>query len=222
GSVCELASGKLGTARSCSAGRPTGGETRGFVAPPARKRRRVASLAARAARGRWALGAASRGLGSGGGSCGRCEPTCVPVKASAWPRDDDQFLARGRGEDSTCRMEKYYHEKNGLRTGTARVTSRSSLRVANAWGSRRVAPAADHVLGALLECARGMPQAAAFRFLGRRAELDTVFDYDELLCCVAGAAGRLREAGVEPGDRVLLLCPPGPAYVVSLFGCFYA
>ncbi len=102
------------------------------------------------------------------------------------------------------------------------MTSRSSLRVANAWGSRRVAPAADHVLGALLECARGMPQAPAFRFLGRRAELDTVFDYDELLCCVAGAAGRLREAGVEPGDRVLLLCPPGPEYVVSLFGCFYA
>src|SRR5690606_9139968 len=138
------------------------------------------------------------------------------------PATTISFLPGGAGEDSTCRMEKYYHEKNGLRTGTARVTSRSSLRVANAWGSRRVAPAADHVLGALLECARGMPQAAAFRFLGRRAELDTVFDYEELLCCVAGAAGRLREAGVEPGDRVLLLCPPGPEYVVSLFGCFYA
>src|SRR5690606_26741087 len=110
---------------------------------------------------------------------------CPLSKHRLGPATTISFLPGGAGEDSTCRMEKYYHEKNGLRTGTARVTSRSSLRVANAWGSRRVAPAADHVLGALLECARGMPQAAAFRFLGRRAELDTVFDYEELLCCVA-------------------------------------
>jgi acyl-CoA synthetase (AMP-forming)/AMP-acid ligase II/acyl carrier protein len=65
----------------------------------------------------------------------------------------------------------------------------------------------------------------AFTFLepadDRRAPATTFLTFAELDAQAAGFAAALRGHGA-PGDRVLLLCAPGPAYVRALLGCLYA
>ncbi|WP_229402940.1 AMP-binding protein [Micromonospora okii] len=46
----------------------------------------------------------------------------------------------------------------------------------------------------------------------------TFVSYARLAALVARAAGRLREAGVKPGEAVPLVCPTSPAFVAGFFG----
>jgi acyl-CoA synthetase (AMP-forming)/AMP-acid ligase II len=48
----------------------------------------------------------------------------------------------------------------------------------------------------------------------------TTLSFADLARRAAAIASSLN--GAEPGDRALLLCPPGLDYVAALFGCFYA
>ncbi|WP_315787596.1 MULTISPECIES: AMP-binding protein [unclassified Bradyrhizobium] len=66
-----------------------------------------------------------------------------------------------------------------------------------------------------------MPDRAAFRFLPAASEtVDT--SYAELDCAASRIAGRLREAGLKRGDRVLMVYPPGLEFVSAFFGVLYA
>ncbi len=68
----------------------------------------------------------------------------------------------------------------------------------------------------LRDRADSTPDRHAFRFLGsRRGEVDNV-TYEALLGRAAALARRL---DVSPGDRVLLLHPPGIGYIAAFFGC---
>ena len=48
------------------------------------------------------------------------------------------------------------------------------------------------------------------------------FTYSQLDQRVRAIAARLQQLGVAPGNRVLLLYPPGLEYVAAFFGCLYA
>lgn len=48
-----------------------------------------------------------------------------------------------------------------------------------------------------------------------------VIDYCELRDRAMRVAGQLRRV-CEPGDRVIMLLPPGPDFIVGFFGCLYA
>ncbi|WP_224245711.1 AMP-binding protein [Hyalangium gracile] len=64
-------------------------------------------------------------------------------------------------------------------------------------------------------------QAAAFTFLGATASEDVTLSYAELDRRSRAIAMELESRGLS-GQRVLIVLPPGPAYVTSLFGCLYA
>lgn len=71
----------------------------------------------------------------------------------------------------------------------------------------------------LRQRAQATPSRHAFRFLGsRRGEVEDV-DYADLLLRAGGIAAAL---DVAPGDRVLLLHPPGIGYIAAFFGCLFA
>ncbi|SHG69553.1 non-ribosomal peptide synthetase [Streptoalloteichus hindustanus] len=91
-----------------------------------------------------------------------------------------------------------------------------------------------HPVGTLPDLLRARasrtPHAEAFTFLesrdgpelARPAPLaERTVDYATLDRLARGIAVRLRAAG-SPGDRALLLYPPGPEYVAAFFGCLYA
>ncbi|MEU7474459.1 amino acid adenylation domain-containing protein [Lentzea sp. NPDC042327] len=73
----------------------------------------------------------------------------------------------------------------------------------------------------LLARATGRPDAVGYVFTdGDGSEL--ALTYRELDAAARGAAAALQSAGVAPGDRVMLLHPPGASYVTAFFGCLYA
>ena len=61
----------------------------------------------------------------------------------------------------------------------------------------------------------------AFIWLGTDAHPDTSITYAELDTRARAIGAVLHECG-PPGERALLLVPPGPEFVAALFGCFYA
>ena len=61
----------------------------------------------------------------------------------------------------------------------------------------------------------------AYRFLSSAGEEDGVLTYAELRMAVASMARHIAEIAA-PGDRVLLLLPPGLDYVTALYACLYA
>jgi acyl-CoA synthetase (AMP-forming)/AMP-acid ligase II len=61
----------------------------------------------------------------------------------------------------------------------------------------------------------------AFTFLGAEPSGDVTLTYAELDRRARALARELESRGLS-GQRVLLLLPTGPSYVVSLFGCLYA
>jgi len=65
------------------------------------------------------------------------------------------------------------------------------------------------------------PHDVVFRFLSGDGVEDGALTYQELrdrACSIAAALGE----HAAPGDRVVLLVPPGLEYVASFFGCLYA
>lgn len=64
-------------------------------------------------------------------------------------------------------------------------------------------------------------QVAAFTFLGAEASEDVTLSYGELDRWARAIAVELEKRGLS-GQRVLIVLPPGPASVASLFGCLYA
>ena len=63
--------------------------------------------------------------------------------------------------------------------------------------------------------------ATAYRFLASSGEEDGVFTYAELRNRAARMARHIAEAAA-PGDRIVLLLPPGLDYVTALYACQYA
>lgn len=61
----------------------------------------------------------------------------------------------------------------------------------------------------------------ALTFLGPGGEAEAALSYAELDARARGIAAALRSV-CQPGDRVLLLFPPGLTYVAAFFGCLYA
>ncbi|MEV6772054.1 fatty acyl-AMP ligase [Nocardia sp. NPDC051030] len=64
------------------------------------------------------------------------------------------------------------------------------------------------------------PESVAYTFSNYRED-SIVVDHLELWGRVAGLAARVREA-TALGDRVVLLCPPGPEFVYAFFACLSA
>lgn len=60
------------------------------------------------------------------------------------------------------------------------------------------------------------------RFAGDRGDEWTFRSYAELSQLAGGMAGRLRQAGVRPGDTVLLMIPTSPLFVAGFFGAILA
>ncbi|MCO8277487.1 AMP-binding protein [Actinoplanes sp. TRM 88003] len=64
------------------------------------------------------------------------------------------------------------------------------------------------------------PGAPLYTFLDRHGKEIDATDHQEIVRRAAGTADFLQAAGVEPGDRVLLVFPPdGLEFVASFFGC---
>ncbi|WP_169815626.1 fatty acyl-AMP ligase [Nocardia inohanensis] len=61
------------------------------------------------------------------------------------------------------------------------------------------------------------PQRSAYIFASHR-HADEVVDHLRLWDRTAGLAARVSET-TAPGDRVLLMCPPGPEFVYAFFAC---
>ncbi|MBL4845258.1 MAG: fatty acyl-AMP ligase [Planctomycetes bacterium] len=86
-------------------------------------------------------------------------------------------------------------------------------------------------LGGMLEQRAGGPQGADMRFLfvreddvpaGMQVEGEDeslVFTFSEIYTIARRAAAHLRERGVLPGDRVLLILPTGPSFMAAFYGC---
>lgn len=93
-------------------------------------------------------------------------------------------------------------------------------------------PAGDHAAAAtvagsmtlpeiLSEWARQRPDAVAFDFVGSELTVHDRVSFQEL----EGSAKRVAaflQSSVRPGDRVLLLLPPGIEYIDVFLGCLYA
>ena len=62
----------------------------------------------------------------------------------------------------------------------------------------------------------------AYAFLADGKEADSSVDYGGLDRRARDVATRLQTLGVTPGERVLLLYPPGLEYVAAFLGCLYA
>ncbi|WP_283433082.1 aminotransferase class I/II-fold pyridoxal phosphate-dependent enzyme [Neorhodopirellula lusitana] len=83
-------------------------------------------------------------------------------------------------------------------------------------------PPRDHFVSILRHWEQVRPDANAFSFTDGE-EVEKSLTYAELWEEVRGLAGYLQgRCGIRPGDRVLLLYPPGLDFVVSLFAVFAA
>jgi acyl-CoA synthetase (AMP-forming)/AMP-acid ligase II len=82
------------------------------------------------------------------------------------------------------------------------ATATSLVDVLRLWGERR-------------------PDRPALVFLDGRAEIRTQYSFARLAREADAIAARLLEVA-RPGDRALLLFPPGPEFVAAFFGCLVA
>ena len=69
---------------------------------------------------------------------------------------------------------------------------------------------------------RLFPVRQAYAFLEDGKEPKSSVDYDGLDRRARDVAARLQALGVTPGERILLLYPPGLEYVAAFLGCLYA
>ena len=83
-------------------------------------------------------------------------------------------------------------------------------------GVPRGAPAPRLLPEALAETARRFPKKVALEFLGRR------LTYAALWREVEAFAKGLQEAGLKPGDRVALMLPNSPQFVIAFYGTLLA
>ena len=70
--------------------------------------------------------------------------------------------------------------------------------------------------------AHHQPTDRAYTFLLESGEEEAYLTYQQLDRAARSVAVQLSEAGALPGDRVLLLYPPGLDYIVAFFGCLHA
>lgn len=83
-------------------------------------------------------------------------------------------------------------------------------------------PPTDHYVSILQHWADRRPEAVAFRFTDAEAQ-DASLSYQELWDEVRGLAGYLQgRCRIRPGDRVLLLYPPGLEFIIGFFACHAA
>ncbi|WP_157832246.1 fatty acyl-AMP ligase [Pseudomonas sp. 09C 129] len=78
------------------------------------------------------------------------------------------------------------------------------------------------IIDKLCERARTSSSQRAFEFLSSKGVSEQVLDYAELKRSASRVAAMLKAAGAGVGERVLILCQPGPEYVTAFFGCLYA
>ncbi|PAY17117.1 fatty acyl-AMP ligase [Rhodopirellula sp. SM50] len=85
-----------------------------------------------------------------------------------------------------------------------------------------VVPPTDHYVAILRHWAEHRSDSVAFRFTDVETH-DTSLTYDELWTEVRALAGYLQgKCRIRPGDRVLLLYPPGLDFIVGFFACHAA
>src|SRR5688500_12373431 len=65
------------------------------------------------------------------------------------------------------------------------------------------------------------PGRRAYVFLDEHGQEQSVLTYGELHARALAVAGRLHRS-CRPGDRAVLLFPPGLEFIVAYFGCLYA
>ncbi|HEY2838835.1 MAG TPA: fatty acyl-AMP ligase [Pirellulales bacterium] len=82
-------------------------------------------------------------------------------------------------------------------------------------------PNASTIVDVLRWRAEHQPDETAFVFLADGETESERWTYRELAARASAVAARLR-ASSEPGDRVLLIYPPGLDFVAALLGCFIA
>ena len=83
-------------------------------------------------------------------------------------------------------------------------------------GVPKEAPAPRLLPEALAETARRFPKKVALEFLGRS------LTYEALWREVEAFAKGLEEAGLRPGDRVALMLPNSPQFVIAFYGTLLA
>jgi 8-amino-7-oxononanoate synthase len=91
-----------------------------------------------------------------------------------------------------------------------------------ACGDTNQSPPRDHFVSVLRHWEQLRPDARAFAFTdGEGSEVSLT--YAQLWAEVRGLAGYMQgRCGIRPGDRVLLLYPPGLDFVIGLFACHAA
>lgn len=66
------------------------------------------------------------------------------------------------------------------------------------------------------------PDARAFVFLSERGDVEAELTFAALFARARALAGEMLDRGGRPGDRALMVFPPGLDFIVALFGCFLA
>jgi acyl-CoA synthetase (AMP-forming)/AMP-acid ligase II len=66
------------------------------------------------------------------------------------------------------------------------------------------------------------PDARAFVFLSERGGVEAELTFAVLFARARALAGEMLDRGGRPGDRALMVFPPGLDFIVALFGCFLA
>jgi acyl-CoA synthetase (AMP-forming)/AMP-acid ligase II len=82
-------------------------------------------------------------------------------------------------------------------------------------------PGPGFLIDALRAHAQDKPDAKAFSLLSAVGILDASITYAELHAAADTLARRL-SAKIKPGERALLMFPPGLHFVIAFFGCLYA
>lgn len=73
----------------------------------------------------------------------------------------------------------------------------------------------------LAKRAAGQPDACAYIFLSDRGTEEATLNFRQLHDAANACAVRLR-AAARPGERALLVFPPGLDFIVAFFGCLIA
>lgn len=117
--------------------------------------------------------------------------------------------------------------RRGLaRGGTLRMTPTAVQEVprpqANSSGVHQMEPTSDLDFVRILQGrAERNPTEPAYTFLHEDADASTSLTYAELYERVCAVATHLQKVAA-PGDRVLLLYPPGLEYVIAFYACLYS
>ncbi len=85
-----------------------------------------------------------------------------------------------------------------------------------------VRPAQTSVLDHLATAAVATPTRPLYAFAGDHGEIEATLTTAQLWERAGAVAAHLQQIGVEPGDRVALVHPPGLSFVAGLFGCMRA